>query len=255
MLTKSINIIRVDEGLAERQDDILVTEVSVQINLNGTEIAMILASPYKEKELGVGFLYTEGFINNVSEIRDFKQDGMSLYFSIDQERFDKENKIQKFITSGCGRGSSFAIIRKSLLGKKREIIPLISSRQIFELMRVFQKRSELFQKTGGVHSAALCNTSECLFFAEDIGRHNAVDRVIGEALLNNISLNDKVLLTSGRVSSEIARKVAQSEIPVLVSRSAPTDRALTFAQELQLTIVGFARVNKFNIYTHEERIL
>jgi len=239
----------------ELQDDV-VTESAVQINLNDTELVTLLSCAYEEKELGVGFLRTEGFIDGADDIAGFEQKDSSLYFTIPQEKFDKESRIQKYITSGCGRGVSFAIAKKSLERKGEETVmaPIVSAEEISDLMREFQSRSELFKSTGGVHSAALCTAKEVLFFSEDIGRHNAVDRVIGKALLAGVSTDDKVLLSSGRISSEIARKVAFADIPLLVSRSAPTTRALRIAQELGLTVVGFARGRRMNIYIRRERI-
>ncbi|MFH1874083.1 MAG: formate dehydrogenase accessory sulfurtransferase FdhD [Pseudomonadota bacterium] len=256
MLTKTVKITRLENNAREEKQDIIVSEVPIQIILNGTELATILASPDQLKELGLGFLFTEGFIDSLSEIEKFEQKQNSLYFTIAADKFSQKEKIQKYITSGCGRGASFAIALKSLKQKKnsRSAKTSISADQISELMKEFQKKSEVFLTTGGVHSAALTSAKEILFFTEDIGRHNAVDRAIGLALTNQVKLTDKFLLTSGRISSEIVRKVAEADIPVLISRSAPTDRALEFAQELQVTTIGFARGQKMNIYTHPERI-
>jgi FdhD protein len=256
MLTKKYPILRINDQDREELEDDVVLESAVQINLNGTELATILACPCDEKDLGVGFLVTEGFIEGPSELRGFEQKGSSLYFTVDEEKFKKEQVIQKYITSGCGRGTSFALARKSLKSKKikSSIAPLATADQISDLMSRFQRESETYMKTGGVHSASLCTPTEGLIFSEDIGRHNAVDRVIGRALLEGVALGDKLLVSSGRVSSEIARKVAFAEIPVLVSRSAPTDRALWIADELGLTVVGFARGRRMNVYTHKERV-
>lgn len=256
MITEKCRVLRVDGGESSELDDEIVTESAVQINLNDTELVTLLSCAYDEKELGVGFLRTEGFIDGKEDIVDFKQDGSSLYFTIPQEKFDKESRVQKYITSGCGRGVSFAIAKKSLKLKEGDggKSPIVSTNAISDLMREFQNRSETFKSTGGVHSAALCTAEEVLYFSEDIGRHNAVDRVIGRALLEGVDTSDKVLLSSGRISSEIARKVIFADVPVLVSRSAPTTRALKIAQELGLTVVGFARGRRMNIYTRRDRV-
>jgi FdhD protein len=255
-LTKKCDVLRVDGDDSREVKDDVVTESAVQINLNDTELVTMLSCAYDEKELGVGFLRTEGFIDGMDDIVDFEQKGSSLYFTIPREKFDKESRVQKYITSGCGRGVSFAIAKKSLKLKDDDSgkAPIVSAEQISDLMREFQGRSETFKNTGGVHSAALCTAEEVLFFSEDIGRHNAVDRVIGKALLEGVATGDKVLLSSGRISSEIARKVAFADVPVLVSRSAPTTRALKIAQELGLTVVGFARGRRMNIYMRRERV-
>lgn len=251
---KRVTILRVEDTKKIKKEDIVIAEVPVQITLNGVELATILSSPMQIKELGAGFLFTEGFINSADDIIGFQEKNLSLYFEISPEKFSKEEKIQKYITSGCGRGVSFEIVKLSIASGKRPEVKPVSPDQIFKLMQVFQKKSELFLKTGGVHSAALCSSDNIIFFSEDIGRHNAVDKVVGHALLNKIKFSDKLILTSGRISSEIAKKVARIKVPILVSRSAPTDRGIFFANELGLTVIGFARGKKMNIYSHEERI-
>jgi len=121
-------------------------------------------------------------------------------------------------------------------------------------MRDFNKRSELFLNTGGVHSVALGTDEGILLFHEDVGRHNAMDKTIGEASLKNIELFDKTVLTSGRVSSEMLIKAAKGQIPVIVSRSAPTDLAVELANNLGITIIGFARGQRMNIYSNPGRV-
>jgi FdhD protein len=122
------------------------------------------------------------------------------------------------------------------------------------LQSEFQRKSVLFRETGGVHSAALANGEAIRIFMADIGRHNAIDKVIGKALLSGLNLADLVMLTSGRISSEIVLKVAHCGTPILVSRSAPTDRAVEMAKQVNLTVIGFARGSRMNIYSGEERI-
>ncbi len=122
-------------------------------------------------------------------------------------------------------------------------------------MKEFQQKSSLFRKTGGVHSCALGTTEEIQVFADDIGRHNAVDKVFGECLLKDISTIDKVLLTSGRVSSEILLKVVKRQVPIIISPAAPTDLATDLAQKLNLTVIGFVRGKRMNVYSAAERVI
>ncbi|MCK5427578.1 MAG: formate dehydrogenase accessory sulfurtransferase FdhD, partial [Thermodesulfovibrionia bacterium] len=119
----------------------------------------------------------------------------------------------------------------------------------------FQKKSELFRSTGGVHSAALCDAHEMLVFAEDIGRHNAVDKVIGYAFLENIPMQNKILLLSGRLSSEIINKAVRAKVPLLISRAAPTDIAVETAKKYNLTLIGFLRGQKLNVYSNPQRLI
>ena len=130
----------------------------------------------------------------------------------------------------------------------------ISEDKIFTLMRKFKRKSQLFKDTGGVHSAALCKQEEIILFAEDIGRHNALDKIIGESLQEGIPLEDKIILSSGRMTSEIVTKLAKQRTPILISKAAPTDLGIQIAQEIGMTLVGFVRGKRMNIYSHNWRI-
>ena len=132
---------------------------------------------------------------------------------------------------------------------------MVTPGQVWNLSDRLEEMSVLFQQTGGVHNAALCAPTEVILFYEDVGRHNAVDKIFGRAFLNGISLEDKILVFSGRVSSEIVIKVGKMGLPVIISRSAPTDLGIEMAEKLGITIVGFAKGERMNVYTYPERIL
>ncbi len=113
----------------------------------------------------------------------------------------------------------------------------------------------MYSKTGGVHSAALASENEIFIFKEDIGRHNAIDKVIGEGLKKECVFESKIMISSGRISSEVLFKVQKARIPLLVSQSAPTNQAVKLARDMEITLVGFARGNRMNVYSKEERII
>ncbi|BBP92837.1 hypothetical protein BsIDN1_64550 [Bacillus safensis] len=117
-----------------------------------------------------------------------------------------------------------------------------------------QEESQLFQHTGGVHNAGLCDTEKLFITRTDIGRHNALDKIYGYCLLQRIPLRDKILVFSGRISSEVLLKAAKLGVSIVISKSAPTELALKMAEELNITTVGFVRGKSFNIYTHPHRI-
>jgi FdhD protein len=121
-------------------------------------------------------------------------------------------------------------------------------------MNLFQHRSDTFRSTGGVHSAALCDKKNLNIFCEDIGRHNAIDKIFGRCLWEGISTTNQFILTSGRVSSEIVIKMARSNIPVLASKSAPTGTAIRLAETLGITLIGFVRGTRMNVYSNHQRI-
>ena len=126
--------------------------------------------------------------------------------------------------------------------------------KMFEFMKINLDYSEVFKNTGGVHCVALCDENEILVVYEDVARHNALDKVIGESLMKNIFLKDKSVILSGRVSLEMSLKAAKLEIPIIISKSAPTSLSVALAKRLNITLVGFVRGNKMNIYTNGYRV-
>jgi FdhD protein len=185
--------------------------------------------------------------------------------SIDQEKLfvnvetngksiSEELFFKRIYTSGCGKGILYHNPVDLIQKIKLPLNFTISPEKILALMKKFQKSSLEFKKTGGVHSAALCNEKEILIFKDDIGRHNAVDKVIGEGIISEIDFTDKIILTSGRISSEILLKTNRCKIQIVASFSAPTDQSVRIARELNITLAGFVRGNRMNIYSGEERI-
>ncbi|NMB27573.1 MAG: formate dehydrogenase accessory sulfurtransferase FdhD [Tissierellia bacterium] len=250
---KKCNIIRIKGEEILEEEDIVILEYPLTIFLNDEEIVTLLCSPSALKGLVVGFLYSENFIESFSDIQNMRIDkdkGMAYVYLRDVNRFSERFRGKRTITSGCGKGTVFYNVLDSFKSKKVEKQLPIRTCHIKELIKEFNKKSQLFIKTGGVHSCALCNTNEILIFEEDIGRHNALDKVFGKALMDDIDTRDKIILTSGRISSEILIKTAKRQIPVIVSRSAPTSLAVEMANKLKITLIGFARGQKMNIYSN-----
>lgn len=136
----------------------------------------------------------------------------------------------------------------------RDVHVILSFEDIFRLMRLMQSSAQTFQETGGVHNAALCDKNEIVLSRMDIGRHNALDKIYGYCLKHDILLQDKIIVFSGRISSEILLKVAKIGCEVVLSKSAPTELALQLAEDLGITAVGFVRNQSLNVYTHPQRI-
>ena len=162
---------------------------------------------------------------------------------------------KKTITSGCGRGITFTDTASLKNLPPNKTLITVSPEEIQNLLKEFRSISELFMQTGGVHSAALADRQKIHLFAEDIGRHNAVDKLIGKAFLEGIPVEDKILLSSGRISGEIMTKVIRNRLPIMISRTAPTCMAITYAEDHGITLIGFARGNRMNIYTHPQRVV
>lgn len=254
-----VKIIRVSSDRKEETEDVVVTEAPLTISLNDEKVITLLCTPQEQEYLAMGFLFSEGFIQNKKEIERINFDGKKNEINIltkSKKHLSSNFSQPKTQTSGCAKGVTFSNL-EDIDPAKDLLIDLqttLTSSEIQTLMHEFEKRSVLFQKTGGVHAAALANKEKILIYSEDIGRHNAVDKVFGKCLLDQITCEDKILLLSGRISSDILAKASKSEISIIVSRSAPTSLAVKNAQKLGVTLVGFARGSKMNIYSFPLRI-
>ncbi len=247
----SKRILKVREGDVEEIDDPIAIEKRLRLSVNGEEILSLYCTPVMIKELIVGFIMTSEVIKGgwcfekmvLSEGDEIKVDIPS----------DGELSMEgKVITSGCIGGITF---EKKLEKRIKSENFRVTREELTEIFRKFQDISEPYKSTGCIHSAAISDKKEILAFADDIGRHNAVDKVIGRCIIEDIAFDDKVLLVSGRLSSEISSKCARWGIPVVASRTAPTLLSINLAQEQGVTMIGFLRGRRFNIYTHSERII
>lgn len=253
-----IDILRNDNGLKKEFHDLLIAETPLTIYLNNQEIVTLLCTPEYQEELAVGFLVSEGFIKKRADLSEVKtnHDQGAVYIDTKANNLIAEKTfLKRYITTGCGKGTSFYNVMDAKLSKINDSGLRIAASQVLQIMKSAQHKSELFLKTGGVHSTALCTTDEIIIFREDIGRHNATDKIVGHCFLEGISLHDKILVTTGRISSEILIKVAKMGISIIISRSAPTALAVNIARETGVTIIGFVRGNRFNIYTSPKRII
>jgi len=253
----TLEILQYRDGEWVPREDPVIREVPVTIYVNGLELVTMLATPRELEELALGYLYAEGFLANIEEVEKVGVDRenhlvhVSLRTGIDRPL---ELYGRRMLTSGCGRGSVFYQSLDVLEIRAITSSFFVSPEEVTTLVRLFQDRSLLFRQTGGVHGAALAGREEIVLFREDIGRHNAVDKVAGRCLLDGLESRDKLLLTSGRVSSEIVLKAAKLGVPLLVSPSAPTALAVQTARRLQLTLVGFARGKRLNVYSAAWRL-
>ena len=248
MIYKRKNIRKCTFDTCRDGEDYIVSEEIASIYINNTLYTRLSCSPAEIEYLGLGFLLTEGIIKNDIKF-DYKIKNLEFYLTI-----DRNIKPTGYIlrSSGCGSGEFIFCIQE---------LPQIDSpfklkiQRLPELFETFNKKSKVFKLTGGVHAAAISDGENILFFSEDIGRHNAVDKVIGKAFLNGVNFGTTVLLSSGRISLEIVKKAIIAGIPVVLSRSAPTSLAIQTASVKNLTLIGFLRGKRFNIYSGYERIL
>ncbi len=258
--SEKLEIIEYRDGSRTETTDTVASEKRLRIVSDRKEILNLLCTPTMVKELVVGFALSEGLLTDESS-GNLHQEWCSERI----ELFWKEQEIEVTIpailpegtatmTSGCAKGITFISSDSTEETPVIDNTMTVSIHSLLELYKKFQKKSELFRSTGGVHSAALCSDSDIIVFTEDIGRHNAVDKIIGYAFLENIPLSGKTLLLSGRLSSEITLKAIRANIPILVSRAAPTDLSVAIAKKSKITLIGFLRGQHFNIYSGAERI-
>lgn len=238
--------------LIEVNDDIVV-EYLFTIYINEYEYITLICTPSSLVHLAVGFLYSDEIITSYSDINSinlFEEEGYVDIKIINKNNIDNKLNEKRAITSGCGKGSIYYKSLEKLKIKSDDILNIdtLDYKNINKLINKFNEKSEVFKNTGGVHSVALSNFKEILFFKEDIGRHNALDKVIGKCLIDNIDINNKLILTSGRITSEIILKCFNLNIKYIVSRSAITDMAMKLSKELGIIVIGFARGKKMNIY-------
>ncbi|NLC07395.1 MAG: formate dehydrogenase accessory sulfurtransferase FdhD [Syntrophomonadaceae bacterium] len=245
------------EGKEEKFLDCLVREFKATIYLNEQEVVTLLCTPEFLEDLAVGFLVFEGILRNREELESVLADydqGRIWVKSRASHCLAEKTLMQRYIAAGGGRGTSFDSLKNVQNCKPINSKLLIAPTQVLARMQELQTRSKLFQTTGGVHSALLASNQQVILYREDIGRHNAVDKILGYCFRQGIAVDELVLFTSGRLSSEMLLKAARGGIPILVSRSAPTNLAVELAEQLGVTLVGFTREGCFNVYCHSERI-
>ncbi|KON69405.1 formate dehydrogenase accessory sulfurtransferase FdhD [Peribacillus butanolivorans] len=252
-------ILRFTNGHIENAEDIIVTEFPVTVKINEQEFVTMVCTPEYIQDMVIGYLASEGIIRKYEEIKDIWVQEKEGYVHV---KIDKLNPYyqnfqnKRYITSCCGMSrQGFVFVNDALTAKKmNEIRVKLSPDDCFRLMNNLQISATIFQDTGGVHNAALCDINGFMLSRMDIGRHNALDKIYGYCLKNNISIGNKIIVFSGRISSEILLKVAKIGCEVVLSKSAPTELALQLAEELGITTVGFIRNQSLNIYTCPERI-
>lgn len=253
---EAFTITKIKGNVKEVREDMVAQEVPFTLNLSEKELVTLLCSPFDLEDLIRGFLFTSGLIKNLSEIQRITIDSQRWSCYIEMVNKDAQDLIfKRLYTSGCGRGTLFYSALDIMHRSKIISEYKIKSTAVSRLMQDFQKRSEVYLKTGGVHSAALIDGDSILVFREDIGRHNAIDKVIGYALSKGKTFEDKILITSGRISSEVVFKGKRCGMPIIISRAAVTNQAVRLAREMDITLVGFARGSRMNVYSAEERIV
>jgi FdhD protein len=245
---KYLPVIRIDGEKFEKATHEVIEEVPFALFVNGRHAMTAMLSPVALEDFVTGYLFTEQIVKNIDEIESIKIEKNRL--SVITKNLFKVLGPKKTILSGCG-GSASYIDAEKLPKIKAEFS--IGTQAINTLVKSVLN-SELHRTTGGIHIVALSGREEIIAVSEDIGRHNALDRVIGHGLRNGVDFSKTFVIVSGRISSEMVRKCLIANIPVIVSRGATTTLAVEIAEKAGLTVVGFVRAGRMNVYSHPYRI-
>ncbi len=240
-----VPIIRVAKGEINKTEDVVAKESSLTIILDDQEIATLRCSPAKQEYLALGFLLSQNLINSKEEI---------IEVIVDEEAKVARVQTRGNIFSAGDRGN---VLNASLAERDPKVKSNIHIRpdEIFALVEQFHGHCQTYRETGGTHCSALCDACNIVVSSEDIGRHNTIDKVFGECFARDIPTADLIVLTSGRASSEMLRKIAQRDVPVVASISAPTESGIKLADERGITLLGFVREKRINVYTNNWRLL
>ena len=267
MFKRVVDITKIHKNKKEKVNDTIVIETPVDLIVNGEPLVNIVCLAKDLDYLGIGFLYSIGLINSFNDIEDLSVDEIDnkIFIQLKQEiKIDlnllQDNPVSRVIDTSCGISSPWRnIIKKSLdqqnLHHQKNDNFRVSAEIISNAVLEMQKKTPLFRETGGCHGAAIFDqTGAFIAILEDIGRHNAIDKIIGYALTKNIDMTKIFLTTTGRLTGDSVLKAIRARIPILASLSAAIESGVRLAFGYGLTLIGFVRGKKMNIYSHPYRI-
>lgn len=229
-------------------------EEIIPLHVNGQPLLRLTCTPTQLEDLALGFLYNAGLIESLDEVDSVNvpalPDGgcwMDVWL-----HHEIEPPSLRTLTSGCSGGTVFGDGLEAL--RRVESALRVTPQQVTRLMEELDRSAVLYRRAGGLHSAALGEGELLLCVAEDVGRHNALDKIAGTCLRLGRSTRDRILLTSGRISSEMVIKAARMAAPIVISRTAPTSLSIRLAQAQGLTLIGYTRRRSFRVYAGEEHV-
>jgi FdhD protein len=260
---KRLRVLKLDERHTQHIEDEVVVEEPLEVRVNGESVSVTMRTPGDDFDLAVGLLWTEGIIRSTAEIG-------TIAYCADEEQPELRNIVNVgLVDSGrklessrrLWSNSSCGLCGKATLDAIHQVCRRIESTLTMDYEILCSLPSQLrqaqanFDRTGGIHAAALFDSEgKLLILREDLGRHNAVDKVLGAALRDSVALSAGVMMVSGRLGFEIAQKAVVAGVPVLASISAPSSLAIELAEEFGMTTIGFLRGRTMNVYTHPDRV-
>ena len=255
MLTpqKEIQYERYEFKKWEHFDAETIVEMPVSLTVNSKVWLTFMCTPVHLEELAVGFLYNEGIIESMEEVEDVRVcehgDNVDVWLNRTVEQPTSWRK-----TSGCTGG----VTAVDLLAKPNVSFDAnrlkVQPEAIGQIVEMLFEAQSLYRETGGVHTSALSDGEKIVVSAEDIGRHNTLDKIAGLCLMQNISPEKRILNTTGRISSEMLQKAARMDAPILISRTSPSSLSIEMAERYGITLIGYARKHRFNVYSNSQRV-
>ncbi len=242
-------------GQWERSSATVIAEQAVMLTVNNVAWLTFMCTPVDMEALAVGFLFNEEIIDGIAEVASVRicptGDNIDVWLNHAVQKPEKWAR-----TSGCSGG-------KTRLARAEEQVPVmvrknggvLPAAKISELVHLLSNAQQLYKKSGGVHTSALSDGEKLIFIAEDIGRHNTLDKLAGRWLIERLSLPKKIILTTGRISSEMIQKAGRMGASIVISRTSPSTLSVQMAEQLGISLVGYARSDGFIVYAHPERIL
>ncbi|NDJ74792.1 MAG: formate dehydrogenase accessory sulfurtransferase FdhD [Chloroflexi bacterium] len=241
-----------ERGTAAKMPGHVIAEAHLTIYVDGQELATLACSPRDQAALAVGFLFNEGLLQAWEDVRLLRLNTPGTVVDVFL-RFPLDGAPRRItLTSGCGGGITFQDLLADLPPLQTPFTTTPTA--LFERMRDMQTAAHLYRNVGGVHSALLGTPERSVFSVEDIGRHNAIDKLAGKALQNGIDPRDHMLLTSGRISAEMVHKARRMGVPLIASRTSPTSTAVLQAAAWHICVVGYLRGHGLRVYTHPQRL-
>jgi FdhD protein len=239
-------------------DEAVAIEAPVNLFVNGEYVITLLATPAFQRELAVGWLFTEGVLESIDQITRTSMNHDDVHVTTNQpipnERI-RVASVSRLLTTACGLSANKFFTIMSEVGQK--VVDFTYTVQADALIRMVNRLNEshLFRVTGGVHVAALFETERLVAFAEDVGRHNTIDKVVGQGIQSNVNFSTSILVSSGRQPADMILKAARMGIPIVVSKAAPIRSGIIAAEKTGITLACFVRDPNMNVYTHHARIV
>lgn len=250
---KPIHYISLGNHFADEIEGAVVEEAQICISVNGTEWATFMASPRNLEALALGFLANEAVIDSLDDVRDVHVSRQQTCVDVWLRDLSIERPRKLIITAGCGGGVTFDDLSAQHPPLQSSLA--IAPETLALLMREMLLGADLYRQARGIHTAALADANGILRQVEDIGRHNCLDKLRGLALQEGLATAEKILLSSGRISSEMISKARRLGAPIVCSRTSPTSLSVALAEAWHITLIAYLRQDRMRIYTHPERIM